>query len=100
MRVAPTHYTIRSHFAGGTDYCNLRYWVIEGSNDGASWTELDRRDNEDRLHSANVIATFSVRQPAVVRMIRLRQTGKTFRNDDYIVMSSFEIFGDLIEPPQ
>jgi hypothetical protein len=40
MRVRPIHYTIRAAV--------LKSWVVEGSLDGESWTELDRQtDNED-----------------------------------------------------
>jgi hypothetical protein len=34
-RVDPTHYTIKGQ--------RSRWWVVEGSQDGRSWTELDRR---------------------------------------------------------
>jgi hypothetical protein len=38
MRVRPTHYTIPALF--------LKSWVVEGSLDGSSWTEFDRKTDD------------------------------------------------------
>ena len=41
-RLFPTGYSLKSG-----EWCHLIHWVIEGSDDGCSWNELDRRDTED-----------------------------------------------------
>jgi hypothetical protein len=71
--------------------------MIEGLKDGSSWFELDQQENDDRLNEESAVATFRVTQEIdFVRMVRLRQTGGTHWNDDFIVVSSFELFGWFI----
>jgi hypothetical protein len=97
MGVRPTHYSIRSCFGGRVNYHNLKDWVIEGSNDGQSWVEVDCRENNNELNDRNVTRTFSTARQELVHMIRLRQTGLDHNGHHHIVISSFEIFGSLIE---
>jgi hypothetical protein len=70
LRIEPTHYTIK---VDGEYY--LKSWAIEGSDDGASWTEIDRRENNNDLNKAWVMKTFAVSRPGSFEKIRLRQTG-------------------------
>jgi hypothetical protein len=97
MRIEPTHYTIRSYYAGGQGSYNLKNWVIEGSDDGDSWVELDRRGENDQLNARNATVTFTISRSQEVRLVRLRQTGLNHHGDHYILTSSFEVFGSLIE---
>jgi hypothetical protein len=95
-RVRPTHYAIFPH-------CHsywLRSWVLEGSLNGSndSWDEVDRHDDDTTMNIKHPIGTFAVTRSGEYRFIRLRQTGKNHGNNDYMVLYSFEIFGDLIEP--
>jgi hypothetical protein len=95
MLIEPTHYSIRSYLAA--KYVHLKNWIIEGSTDGKSWTELDRRDNNNDLNGSSASATFSISRSAPVRMIRLRQTGPNHGGSNFLDMTAFEIFGSLIE---
>jgi hypothetical protein len=101
MRVIPTHYSIRAYSSGPG--CNhLKNWVIEGSVDGQSWDELDRRENDSDLNSSHAVKTFSVSdskpksKSGPFQMIRLRQIGPNHNNYHYLIFTAFEIFGSLI----
>jgi hypothetical protein len=75
----------------------LRCWIVEGSDDGSSWTVLDeRKDNRD-ADSNHPIATFSVEGRMKCRYLRLRQTGRCANNSDYLVLYGFEVFGAITE---
>jgi hypothetical protein len=91
-RIYPTKYYIRSR---NYDHHHMQSWVIEGSNnrDENEWIELDRRDNIGELSQANGSVTFPIEQSDWFRWIRLRQTGKTSSNDDFLIISAFDIFG-------
>jgi hypothetical protein len=91
-RVYPTEYYIRSRNAGSN---HMRSWVIEGSNnrDDDRWIQLDRRDNISDLSQANGEVRFPIAHHDWFRWIRLRQTGRTSTNDDWLVISAFDIFG-------
>jgi hypothetical protein len=73
MRVAVTHYILRSH-GGSVNGYHLRSWVLEGSEDGSKWTEIDGRDNDSSLNGPKAIGTFEVRTVIESRFIRLRAT--------------------------
>jgi hypothetical protein len=89
MRVRPTHYTIWTGY--------LQSWVVEGSLDGRSWTEIDRQTDNEDFYEWNR-ASFAVSNPAEFRFIRLSQTDKRyFHGDNYLVFYSVELFGTLSE---
>jgi hypothetical protein len=70
MRIKPTHYSIRSRCDYNSHY--LCSWMLEGSIDGQSWQELDRRENNTALNSQGATATFSISQSSDIQMIRFR----------------------------
>jgi chaperonin cofactor prefoldin len=90
MRVRPTHYAIWTQF--------LDSWVVEGSLDGTSWTEIDRRtgsrDFEGGYQSAN---SFVVSKSDEFRFIRLTQTGSNSSGRHRLLLVSVEFFGTLYE---
>jgi hypothetical protein len=92
-RVIPTHYSVVPESGAS----NLRNWVLEGWNDNQSWVTLDTRNNDDALRLKPSSATFKLGSDEIgeFRMIRIRQTGKTHGNDDYLCVAAFEIFGEL-----
>jgi E3 ubiquitin-protein ligase HECTD1 len=93
MRIKLTHYSIRTR----RDYNghHLRDWILEGSNDGLSWVELDRRRNDTSLNSQGGIATFSISNGSEeeFQQIRLCQTGKNSSGYDHLVLNAIEFFG-------
>ena len=97
-RVTPTSYSIRSYGRGpGGEH--LKTWVLEASNDGSedSWAVVDSRENNSDLNSSYVIRNFAISAPPseVFRFIRLRQTGKNHKGNDYLYLSALELFGAL-----
>jgi hypothetical protein len=111
MRVRLTHYTI---CAG----CYIKSWIVEGSLDGSSWTEIDRQtENQDfKLRKATDTVTgwdwddkasfavpgatgffsfFSAAKLPEFRFIRLTQTSQTHDGTDYLILRGLEFFGTL-----
>jgi hypothetical protein len=67
MRVCPTAYTLHTMY--------LKTWIVESSMDGAKWTLIDKQeDNRDFAGPLPKTASFSVRNSAECRFIRLTQT--------------------------
>ena len=92
-RVVPTSYSVWSYGCGPG--CNhLKSWVVEVSNDGSSWTEIDRRDNN--VNDKYATANFKIsRVPSEsYRFFRLRQTGENHAGD-YFVIEFNHFAGDL-----
>jgi hypothetical protein len=97
MKVKPTHYSIRSYYNSGVNYHHLKTWTVEGSNYGTAWIRLDERTNNRELNSANAVETLAISQPQPVRMIRLQETGPNHADPNDLIISSFEVFGTLLE---
>jgi hypothetical protein len=95
LKVALTDYSIRSRYNDIPR--NLKSWVIEVSNDGANWTEADRRENRDELCAENVVGSFAVSRPSTGRYVRLRQTGLNNDGNFDTYISGFELFGALLQ---
>jgi hypothetical protein len=94
-RVLLTHYSIRT-LAYGTGNHHLKSWVLEISNDGSNWTEVDRRVDNNDLNGTSFLATYSIsRQMPESRFVRLRQIGKNHYGYDNLSISCFELFGTL-----
>jgi hypothetical protein len=73
--------------------------VVEGSDDGASCTEIDRRENNSDLNGKLTVKTFAVSQSGSFGRIRLRQTGPNHRGNNHLVLNSFEVFGAVTGLP-
>jgi hypothetical protein len=93
-RVVATHYAIRSY--GGTP-CHLKSWVVEASEDGQNWTQIDHREQDQELNGAKVLRTFRVTEARPCRFLRLVQIGRNHRGDDCLCVSAWEMFGSLLE---
>jgi hypothetical protein len=98
MCVQPTHYTLYA--------CSLKSWVVEGSNDGTNWTEIDRRTNNQVFRATYGIsqsnwniASFTCQAPVEFRFLRLTQTGPRHNGNDYLVLQAVEFFGTLYACP-
>ena len=77
-------------------YAHPIQWVIEGSNDGSEWREIDRRNTQD-LNGKSIVKTYSCGGGGSesFRYLRLRQTGKNACGCDQQYLSSIEFFGTL-----
>jgi hypothetical protein len=89
-RVRPTGYSIRT-YNSSPNAAHLKSWVLEGSDDGTTWTEIDRRENNMGLNNK-----FAVERVETFPMLRLRQIAPNHANNNYLLITAFEIFGALI----
>jgi hypothetical protein len=99
-RVNLSHYSLRSQYNAGENGYYLQSWVIEGSVDGANWTEVDRHEEDRSLNYRNPVQCFSVQNGGTdFRFVRLQQTGPNqyYSPNHCLVISGFELFGGLTE---
>jgi hypothetical protein len=81
MRVAVTHYFLRS-IGNSVNGSHLRSWVIEVSDDGSNWKEIDRRENDNHLNGLNHSFGFEVGSIVETRSVpsaRILGIGLSFR---------------------
>jgi hypothetical protein len=94
MKLCPTGYSIRSWGNQRRDKSvEIQNWVVEVSNDGESWIEIDQHENE-RMETAGMIRSHSVSCSESYQLIRLRQHGRG-GIADWLVLVAFELFGTL-----
>jgi hypothetical protein len=97
-RISPANYTIKSDGSAGN---HLVQWSLDGSNDGVSWTTLDRRNTQD-LNGQYIVKSYrcnSLSSPSsFFRFIRLIQTGPNPNGAHNLQLGNFEVFGALLEP--
>lgn len=79
---------------------HLKNWVIEVSNDGKLWTEVDRNENSAVLRGPYKCVNFNVLQQTkdFFRFIRLRQTGESWwymGEHNYLTLCSIDFYGKL-----
>lgn len=89
-----THYVIVSYNAQD---CNPQSWVLEASLDGEPWMEMDRRVNASDLRVHRATRQFQIANRYECRFIRFRQIDQNHAMNNYLYMTSFEVFGSLIE---
>jgi len=94
-KVIPSHYAIRTN-SNDIESEHLRNWAVEGSRDGETWVEIDRREDNGELNGYKFTATFSVSKICECRMVRIANIGKNWVGSDALEISAFEIFGALI----
>jgi hypothetical protein len=92
----PTHCTIRTNLRDPGDW-HLKSWLVETSVDGKSWREVAREENNEQLNGEWFTSTFAVTGGGECRFIRLVNIGKNHYGDGQLVISAWDIFGNLIE---
>ena len=76
----------------------MRNWVVEVSNDCNDWKIVDQHSNDSTLNNTSVISTFNIKKlDSFYQYIQIRQTGKSWRNDNMIYFPSIEFYGKFIE---
>ena len=55
----------------------MKSWILEASDDGKTFTEIDRHLNSDKLVGNDKIAKFTANHEFPNRIIRLRQIGES-----------------------
>jgi hypothetical protein len=93
-KITPSHYSIR---AGDSPTCRyLRTWSLEGSLDGGqTWIAIDHRENDTEINAPAAIGTYEVKAQSTVQMIRIRQSGKDSCDTNHLLLTGFELFGEL-----
>lgn len=95
-RLICNHYTLRHD--GSTDF--LRSWVLQGSNDGASWADLRRHISDRTVRMPGQYASWPVSSHAAAvpyRMFRLLLVGPNpeAANPHHVCLSFWELYGYL-----
>jgi hypothetical protein len=98
MRITPTHYTmVTFHNVGKTwRAIFLRSWILEGSEDGEKWIELDRQSDSILLKGPDRMATFRIANRSLCRMLRLRATASGYGGLNCLELYAFEVFGTIL----
>jgi hypothetical protein len=94
LAVTPTAYVLRA-VRGAPGSAHPRGWVVEASDDGAQWTEIDRRSDNAQLNAADAVAVFEVAVTAVARRVRIRQTQTNHAGNNVLAIASFDVIGAL-----
>jgi hypothetical protein len=92
LRIEPRHCTLRM-CGCRSNWCHLKSWAVEGSDDRASWTEIDWRENNSDLNGHMAVKTFAVSRSGSFRRIRLRQTGLNHKGNNFLQFCAFKVFG-------
>jgi hypothetical protein len=89
MRVCLNQYALLSIY--------MKSWVIEGSVDGQSWTEIDQQsDNQDLKQSWRTVS-FAISSRLDFRFIRLTQTEARHDGRECLSLRAVEFFGTVSE---
>jgi hypothetical protein len=96
MRVKATHYSIRTRTNVGANSINTRSWLIEVSDEGASWQEVSRETEDQNVNGANRSHTFNISNPMMCRFLRFRQIAAHCQKH-YLTLQHVVLFGELQE---
>lgn len=96
MEVEISSYTIKSNH-WGTNIGHIKSWVMEISDNGTDWTEIDKHDNDPSLNGRLLVRTFNVRPNKFARFCRFRHTGKYWGGSG-AGFHSIEFYGRLKMP--
>ena len=78
-------------------YEHLKNWILEISNDGKNYEEIDHHENCDCIYGPLKEATFNVSCSTPQRFVRLSQIGPNWRGNDYLALNQMEFSGILYE---
>lgn len=102
-RIIPSYYSIKSS-NNVTNSCSPKSWVVESSEDGYNWKEIDRQINcnifDTYYEFANNVASFPIKSASYhekVRFLRIRQIEKNTANNNYLCIQGVEFYGKLID---
>lgn len=95
MKISLSHYTLKTWF-WGPNFQHLKSWVVEGSDDGNEWTELDQREDEDSLNDALAFRRFKCAVRVTCRYVRIRSTDIDHSGTHLLILNAVEFYGRLI----
>lgn len=92
-KIIPKYYQIKSQNSS----CNLKSWIIEGSNDNSNWETLDEKNNRNELKKNYQIRAFEISKPTSnsYQFVRIRQLSN-WNDNNILTLSSFEFYGTLL----
>ena len=93
-KVLLDHYTLKT--VSG-NYEHLKSWILEVSDDGENYTEIDRQENCDLLNEGLKTATFNVSCSTPQRFVRLKQNGQNWGGNNYLNINQIDFSGFLYE---
>jgi hypothetical protein len=93
-RVRLNGYALKTNF-GPVGAWHLKSWVLFGSLDSREWVCLDEQRDTEILNGRNKWARFSVIDLGRLRFIKLQMTGPNHFGDHSLMLSEFELFGEL-----
>jgi hypothetical protein len=96
--IRPTAYALRFRSGGWSG--SMDTWAIEGSMNGADWVELDRQVGVTGIDGKNAIRFWFLRKVQEVRWIRLKLINFRSPGNTHVILSFFELFGELLEADQ
>ena len=88
-----SNYSIKTHSGGGY----AKNWVIEISDDGNNWTQIDEHKNYSELNSPYTVKTFEVHKNKFSRFCRFRHTGEYWVPNNFLRINSIEFYGQIRE---
>ena len=89
-------YTLKTYH-GSKNYAHLKSWILEVSNDGKNYQEVDRHENCDLLNGPLRKSTFKVSISTPQRFVRLTQIGPNWLNNNCLILNQIEFSGFLYE---
>ena len=102
--MVPTHYTLRH--GGNYKGDSLRHWDLQGSVDGKCWFLIKRHSNDTSLNMPFAVQSWWIGDDVSpnkewrdmkYRFFRILQTGHNSSNHIFLMLSGFEIYGELFE---
>ena len=99
MKVELSNYSIKS-CNDDPNHGHIQNWILEISNDGNEWTQIDEHSNYSGLNGRWITKTFEVSKKQFARFIRFSHNGDHFGISDgwLLIINSFEFYGRLYEP--
>jgi len=91
VKIKVSHYTLRHYNSWDTEA--LRYWNLEGSNDGQSWIPIRQHMDDRALRKAGMSHTWAVDTNQFFSYFRLYMTGRNSNNHWYLACSGIELYG-------
>jgi hypothetical protein len=100
--LVPNHYCLRYGNNAGHHQPCPRNWVLEGSNDGATWIILRRHHMDETLPAEELsVASWPVEMVnEAYRHFRIFQTGLNSSSDHYFACAGIELYGELLGDPE
>lgn len=93
--VSLNRYSLKAHSEFFSSYHFMTSWVIEGSNDGTTWTLIDEQQNSTSLLSNMAEGNWQCRISQPFRFIRVKMTSKNTKKYYYMTLHAIEFFGSI-----